>query len=100
MSSRTAEATHDARLVGFFVLVLALSAPFYIAGAALDLQLLPGLPLSALSAVVPALAASILVFRRAGRAGVAAHHRRSFDVERITRPLWYVPIVLLMPAVM
>ena len=45
-------------------------------------------------------AASILVYRENGTAGVAALLQRGFDYQRIKAKVWYVPIVLLMPGVM
>ena len=40
----------------FFLLVFAFSVPFWLVGAVIDLQWLPGLPLSALSAFCPMVA--------------------------------------------
>ena len=83
----------------FFLLVFALSVPFWLAGAATSVQLLPGLAVSALAMVCPAVAASILAHRENGSAGVAALLKRSFDCRRISAKVWYLPIVLLMPGV-
>ena len=41
----------------FFLLVFALSIPFWLAGGLTDLQLMPGLPVSALMAFCPMTAA-------------------------------------------
>jgi hypothetical protein len=54
----------------FFLLVFGLSVPFWLIGAATKLQLAPGLPVSALSAACPLLAALILVNRVDRTAGV------------------------------
>jgi uncharacterized protein len=86
--------------VKFFLLVFALSIPFLVAGALTGIELLPGLPLAALSFVCPAAAALILVHAENGYAGVMALLKRSFDYERIGAKAWYVPIFLLMPGVM
>ena len=86
--------------VKFFLLVFALSLPFWLAGAWTTLQLLPGLPVSAVMAFCPATAALMLVYRKDKAAGVTALLKRSFDYERITVKVWYAPIVLLMPAIM
>lgn len=83
----------------FFLLVIALSIPFWLLGAATGIELLPHLPVSALGAFCPALAAVILVYREKKAAGVIALLRRSVDYSRIPSKAWYVPIVLLMPAV-
>lgn len=82
----------------FFLLVFALSVPFWLAEWA-DRQILPGLPMSAAAIICPLAAALLLVARRDGVAGAAALLKRSFDYRRIAAKGWYVPIVLLMPAV-
>ncbi len=84
----------------FFLLVFALSLPFWVIGSVTGLRLAPGLPVSALMAFCPLLAASILVYREDKSAGVIRLLKRSFDHERIRAKVWYVPIVLLMPGVM
>jgi hypothetical protein len=83
----------------FFLLVFALSLPFALLGAVTQVQLYPGIPMSALGFVCPVTAAAILVYRKDGAAGVAALLARAFDWRRIRRKAWYVPILLLMPAV-
>ena len=83
----------------FFFLVFALSIPFWLIGSATDLQLMPGLSVSALMASCPAIAASILVRRENNSAGLTGLLRRSFDFERISARRWYAPILLLMPGV-
>lgn len=84
----------------FFVLVFALSLPFWLIGALTTIQLLPGLPVSSLMFVCPALAASILVYGANGTAGVNALLRRALDYNRIGTKVWYAPVLLLMPAAM
>lgn len=83
----------------FFVLVVALSIPLWLLGMATHARLMPGLPVSALMAFNPALAASMLAYRGRGAGGPVALLRRAFDHERITRKVWYGPVALLMPAV-
>jgi membrane protease YdiL (CAAX protease family) len=85
--------------LSFFLLVFALSAPFWLAGAMTELQLMPGLSVSALMAFCPMAAALILVHRERGRAGVTELLGRSFDYCRIRAKRWYVPILLLMAIV-
>lgn len=82
----------------FFVLVFALSTPFLLLGAMTGLQLLPGLPVSALAAICPAMAASILVYRENQTVGIIALLKRSFDWGRVGAK-WYVPTLLVMPGV-
>ncbi len=83
----------------FFLLVFALSIPFWLAGSMTDLQLMPGLAVSALMAFCPAIAALILVHRESGRAAVTELLARSLDFRRIRAKRWYVPILLLMAVV-
>ena len=83
----------------FFLLVFALSVPFWLAGAMTDLQLMPGLSVSALMAFCPMAAALILVHRERGRAGATELLDRSLDFRRIPAKRWYVPILLLMAGV-
>lgn len=85
--------------VRFFLLVFALSVPFWLAGAVVGVELLPGVPLAGLMFVCPAAAAMILVYREIGAAGVTALLKRSFDFRHIRGKVWYAPIVLLMPGV-
>lgn len=81
----------------FFLLVFALSIPFWLLGFATGLQLLPGLPISALAFVCPATAALILVRRESGKGAAIQLLKRSFDYERIKAKAWYAPVILLIP---
>jgi uncharacterized protein len=84
----------------FFLLVFVLSIPFAILGSVTGVQLMPGIPISALGFICPVTAAAILLYREHGVAGVKALLGRSFDVRRTRRKLlWYIPVLLLMPAV-
>ena len=83
----------------FFALVLALSLPFWLVGALTRRQLIPTLPVSALMAICPLLAALILVERDIGPGAAIALLKRSYDYTRIAGYIWYAPIVLLMPCV-
>ncbi len=85
--------------LAFFVLVFVLSIPFEVVGAITGLELLPGLPVSALAFVCPALAACILVYRERKTAGVIELLKRSFDYRRIRTRIWYAPVLLFMPGV-
>ena len=101
----TSKVAMDARAVRnrspakFFLLVFALSVPFWLIGAASDLQLMPGLSVSALMAFCPMAAALILVHRENKVDGATELLRRSFDFKRIRARRWYVPILLLIPGV-
>lgn len=84
----------------FVVLVFVLSAPLLIVSAVIGAELAPGLPVAALQAFCPGIAAAILTYREAGSGGVAALLKRAFDYKRIENKIWYIPILALTPAVM
>lgn len=86
--------------LAFFVLVFIFAIPFWVIGGVTGLQLLPGLPIAALMAVCPGLAALILVYRENRSTGVKMLLKRAFDYKRITVKVWYAPILLLMPLVL
>ena len=96
----TSSSRRGASPLKFFVLVFALSVPFWLLGAVTDLQLLPGLPMSAFAFVCPLAAAAILVLRQNGTSGLIRLLQRALDYRRISAKGWYAPILLLMPAVM
>lgn len=85
----------------FFLLVLSLSIPFWILGAiAPDLtKVFPmQLPISALMAVCPLVAAVLLVYKERNRRGVRELLKSAFDFEKINHRKWYMPLIFLMPA--
>jgi membrane protease YdiL (CAAX protease family) len=90
---------HRMSWLTFVVLTFALAIPFWILGGAIGYQLLPGLPVAALTFVCPGLAALILVRREDGSASVNALLRRAFDYERIKDKGWYAPVLLLNPGI-
>lgn len=94
------ERAEDRSLWTFFLLVIALSIPFWSFGFVDNFNLLPGLPVAALSAVCPGTAAAILMYRRHGWAGVVGLLKRSYDYRRVTQKAWFAPTVLIMPIVM
>jgi uncharacterized protein len=86
------------------LLVFVLSVPFWLVGPVAD-QLLQkevpiDLPFSALQAVTPLIAASILVYGENGSEGVKSLLRRAVDYGKIGRKIWYLPILCLWPATM
>jgi membrane protease YdiL (CAAX protease family)/general stress protein 26 len=85
----------------FFLLVFALAVPFWLLGALAGngLPLPTNLPVSALQAVCPLLAALILVHREDRRRGVRRLLHRIVDYRRIRPRIWYVPIMLLVPVI-
>lgn len=86
-------------LFKFFLLVFVLSIPFWLLGAVTGLQLMPGLPLSALMTFCPLIAASILTYQENRTKGVNELLRRAMDYKRTRAKIWYIPIALLMPGV-
>jgi membrane protease YdiL (CAAX protease family) len=86
-------------LAGFFALVLFISIPFWALGSLYPVQILPGLPASALGAFAPAFAAGIMVYRRGHLAAVARLLRRTYDLGRIRNKLWFLVFMLFNPAV-
>ncbi|MFN8486225.1 MAG: CPBP family glutamic-type intramembrane protease [Caldilineaceae bacterium] len=86
--------------LAFFIWVFVFSSPFWLLGALLGKQFLPGIPTSALMVLAPLLAAVLLVYREQHMTGVIDLLKRAMDYRRIKDKLWYAPILLLMPSVM
>jgi membrane protease YdiL (CAAX protease family) len=87
----------------FFVLVFAISTPFWLMGAVAE-QLLPedrpiDLPIGSLAVVCPMIAALILVRRESGSQGVKQLLKRALDYKGIKGKTWYVPILFSMPSI-
>jgi uncharacterized protein len=75
----------------YFGLVLILSLPFYalgVTGSALPFA--SALPLSALMAIVPTVAAVVLVYRHGGRAGIRPFLTNLFDFHSIKTAGWII----------
>lgn len=93
----------DRSVPAFLVLVVLLSAVFWLFGPLLGdpLGALTGtdLPASALMFLVPGTAAVVLTWHRDGRTAVRRLLTTSTPRPRPRSPLWYVPTLLLMPAV-
>jgi hypothetical protein len=85
----------------FFLLVFAMSASVWGIGPVAERFLAKDMPidvpLSSLMFFCPITAALILVQRENGWDGVKELVQRSFDLRRIKRKTWYVPILFLMP---
>jgi len=86
-------------VIPFFVLVFVLFIPFLVLGWFYPIELLPGLPISALGAFMPALAALILTYRQNRLPAVRQLLERSFDFKRIKNPFWFLLILLINPAI-
>jgi len=52
-----------------------------------------------LSALAPIGAALILVYRENGKDGVKKLLKKSFDFRRITKKIWFIPIIFMMPLI-
>jgi uncharacterized protein len=90
----------SSKLLQFFLLVFVLSIPFWLLGFIIKntTENLPmQLPISALMAVCPLLAAVILVHKKQKMQGVKDLLRQAFDFKKILDTRWYIPIVILMP---
>jgi uncharacterized protein len=86
----------------FFALVFALSIPFWILGALGPdtTKILPiKLPISALMTFCPLIAAAILIYKKQKKQGVKQLLKLSFDFKKIKNKKWYIPVILLMPAI-
>lgn len=90
---------YEASVLPFFGLVLVLLVPFWILGEIRPVELLPGLPISALGAFTPALAALILSYKSNGVSGFLRLLQRSFDFHRIRNKNWLIVILLINPVV-
>lgn len=86
--------------LSFFLLVFALTLPFWLAGALTSFQLLPGIPVSGLAFLCPVTAAAILVYRENKFRGVKELLARAFDFKRVKAKIWFVPVIFLMPCIM
>lgn len=85
----------------FFILVYALSIPLWALNVIYPIHLpVDNLPVTDIVATfTPLIAASILMYREEGLSGVKNLLKRTFDYRRITKKAWYIPIILLMPAI-
>ena len=83
----------------FFVLVYAISIPFWVLNTIFPIKLpVDNLPVTDIAATfTPMVAASILMYREEGFEGVKNLLKRAFDCKRITKKVWYIPIIFLTP---
>ncbi|MFT3895983.1 MAG: CPBP family intramembrane metalloprotease [Anaerolineales bacterium] len=89
----------ESSVLPFFGLVLGLLIPFWILGELFPVELLPGLPISALGAFTPAVAALMLSYKYAGPAGFLQLLQRSFDLRQINNKSWLIVIFLINPLI-
>jgi len=86
-------------LLAYFGLTFLLTAPFWVLSAVSGKQLLPGLPLAALAVICPAIAALVLSWRFGGVTAAQALLKRALDFRRVRAKAWWLPILLISPAV-
>ncbi len=85
--------------VTYLGLVLMISLPFWALMMFYPVELLPGLPISALSVLAPTLAAAVLTYKNGDFSGVRHLLSRAFDFRRIKNPVWYLPFILIPPLI-
>ena len=85
--------------VVFVLVLIALSLPFGLFGSQTNIHLLPGVPISALMFVCPSMTALLLVYRTHKTMGVRTLLKRAFDYNHIGSKRWFIPILLLAPAI-
>jgi membrane protease YdiL (CAAX protease family) len=84
----------------YFVLVFAISTPFWVLGAVSSLRLTPNLSLGSLMIVAPFVTAVLLTTWDKGPVGASKLLKQVVDVHGLKGRAWYLPIFLLMPALM
>ena len=90
--------------IHFFALVFLLSLPFWVYGALVDGQLLPGLPVSSVMVVCPTIAAGVLTHRAGGRNALKSLFASAIDFGCMQPWAWLValgtmPLVMTLSAV-
>jgi membrane protease YdiL (CAAX protease family) len=83
----------------FFAQVFGLSIMFWGLGLLHPVELLPGLPISALGAFTPALSALLLIYKKDRLPGVFHLLRRSFDFHRIRNKGWLLIVLGINPII-
>ena len=81
----------------FFLIVFGLSIPLWAIETTIEVKRLPlGFQVTdILAAFTPLIAAAILVYKEEGRVGITKLFKRILDFSRITKKVWYVPIIFL-----
>jgi uncharacterized protein len=79
----------------FFLIVYGLSIPLWILETMIDVKGLPmDIPITDIvAAFTPLMAACMLVHKEEGTGGVKKLLHRIFDYKRITKKIWYVPVI-------
>ncbi|AEE49669.1 CPBP family intramembrane glutamic endopeptidase [Haliscomenobacter hydrossis] len=81
----------------FFLLVYGFSIPLWIIETMIDVKGLPlDIPITdILATLTPLIVASMLIYKEEGHNGVKRLFQRILDFSRITKKIWYVPIIFL-----
>jgi uncharacterized protein len=91
-------ASQESLPLKFFLLLFIITIPFWIFGGN-KLPIPIKLPVSALAAFNPLIAALILSYQESGFSGVKELFNKAFDYKKIKNKIWYVPILLLNPLI-
>lgn len=83
----------------FIALTFGLAIPFWMIDGDNKLPLPGDLPIAALVAFTPAIAASITAYRSSGAKGVRELWKRALDYRKIRNKTWYLPMLFLMPTI-
>jgi len=85
----------------FFLLVFALTIPFWLISSLLGnkLPIAIKLPISVFAFANPLIAAAILLYKRFGLNGVKELLKKTFDYKKIEKRVWYIPTLFLMPLI-
>ncbi|MDF2840476.1 MAG: hypothetical protein K0Q99_1248 [Clostridia bacterium] len=97
------EAIQKKSTLKFLLLLIVLSLPFWLLGVVAKhlADWLPiNLPISALMAICPIIAAIILVYKENGASGIRELMRRTFDYKGVSSKIWYLICILMMPFVL
>lgn len=82
----------------FFLILILITLPFWIFGGN-PLPIPIKLPVSALAAFNPMIAAFIVTYVQSGSDGVKELFRKVFDYRKIKNKIWYLPALLLTPLI-
>jgi membrane protease YdiL (CAAX protease family) len=83
----------------FLILLFCLSLPCWVLGGIYDVQIFPGLKLFQLPLAMPMVAALILVYSEAGKDGVLALLKRTFDYRKFKPLIWLLPVLFVYPSI-
>lgn len=86
--------------LAFFILIYAISVPFWLISAHLGASGLPdNIPVTDIGATLsPAIAACVLIYMENGKSGLQQFLWRAFDYDRIKRKRWLIIGIVLLPA--